>query len=155
MLRAHFSERKRLTCISGKLTTPPSGKKHYKTTQEETRHRTFFPDHEAGRVPRREGADKHGAPPEQRNLNKKVTRRKKKQKTGACAACAAKNGSCAACAAHFYGELRSVAEQVVPQLKRQAQERRAETDTWRSSPWRSRLRSATVRILGHSVRISA
>ena len=29
------------------------------------------------------------------------------------------------------------------------------TDTWRSSPWRSRLRSATVRILGHSVRISA
>ena len=35
-------------------------------------------------------------------------------------------------AAHFYGELRSVAEQVVPQLKRQAQERRAEE--WRRSP---------------------
>ena len=29
-----------------------------------------FPDHEAGRVRRREGADKHGAPPEQRNLKK-------------------------------------------------------------------------------------
>ena len=28
-------------------------------------------------------------------------------------------------AAHFYGELRNVAEQVVPQLKRQAKERRA------------------------------
>ena len=27
--------------------------------------------------------------------------------------------------AHFYGELRNVAEQVVPQLKRQAKERRA------------------------------
>ena len=32
-------------------------------------------------------------------------------------------------AAHFYGELRNVAEQVVPQLKRQAKERRAEE--WR------------------------
>ena len=46
-------------------------------------------------------------------------------KTGACAACAASFGP-ADPAAHFYGELRSVAEQVVPQLKRQAQERRAE-----------------------------
>ena len=47
------------------------------------------------------------------------------KRTGACAACAASFGP-ADPAAHFYGELRSVAEQVVPQLKRQAQERRAE-----------------------------
>ncbi len=39
---------------------------------------------------------------------------------------AEKTEACAACAAHFYGELRSVAEQVVFQVKRQARERRAE-----------------------------
>ena len=57
-------------------------------------------------------------------------------------------GVCEAYAAHFYGELRSVAEQVVPQLKRQAQERRAEER--RRSPHRRRSVAAQAQVFSEA-----
>ena len=46
-------------------------------------------------------------------------------------------------AAHFYGELRNVAEQVVPQLKRQAKERRAKERRAKERRAKERLGTAS------------